>query len=135
MNKFFDKMGICVSGLCLVHCLIMPIILLSFPVVFSDFEHSDHDIHFLFGILVLISATLAVYPHCRKSGRKDILGLAVAGVLLILGGFTIGHEISETVEHGLTVIGSILLVIAHYKNIRIKHSTCEDKKAPCDSHH
>lgn len=135
MNKIFDKIGICVSSVCLVHCLLMPILLLSFPALSAQFDHTEHDVHLYFGILVFLSAAFAMFPHCKKSGRKDILLIASMGVFFVIAGFTIGHEVSEIVEHILTIIGSILLVTAHYKNIKIKHSKCEDKKAPCSSHH
>lgn len=135
INKFFDKLGICVSGLCLVHCLIMPFALLSFPVLSNYFHHLEENIHLIFGVLVLTSAIFAVYPHCRKSGRKDILILALMGSITVLTAFTLAHEISEVLESILTVTGSVMLIIAHFRNMKVKHTKCEDLAQPCSNHH
>lgn len=135
MINFFNKMGICISGLCIVHCLLMPFLLLAFPAFFSQLDHSEPNLHLIFGILVLTSAAVVIFPHCKKAGRKDIIAIVLTGVLFIITGFSIGHGISELAEQIFTIIGSLILIFGHYKNMKVKHSSCEDTKAPCPSHH
>ena len=38
----------------------------------------------------------------------------------------------EEIEHILTIVGSLLLLTAHVKNIRVRHGKCETK---CESTH
>jgi hypothetical protein len=124
MNKVLDRFGICVSGICLVHCILTPIIIILFPTLKAS--HVFHEsIHLIFGSTVIISVLLAVYPHCNKHGHKDIVGYAVAGTMTILFALFFGHDISPTAEHGLTILGSILLIVAHIKNMKVRHGRCE----------
>jgi hypothetical protein len=124
MNKILDKLGICVSGLCLIHCLITPFILVLFPSFkLAFFGHEAF--HQIFGVIVVSSVLMAVYPQCRKHGHKDIIGWAIAGVVFIMGGIFLGHDLGEGIEHGLTITGSVLLIVAHIKNIKVRHGKCE----------
>jgi len=133
MNKILDKIGICVSGLCLVHCLITPLVLVLFPsfkLAFSDHE----SFHEIFGVIVVSSVLMAVYPQCRKHGHKDIIAWAIIGVLFILSGIFLGHEFGEVIEHVLTITGSLFLIVAHIKNMKVRHGRCESKSS-CKSEH
>lgn len=131
-NKVWDKLGICASGLCLVHCLATPAILLFFPTFKLAFlEH--HLVHQILGVLVVSSVLMAVYPHCKKHGHKDIIAFAFAGVIFILTGIFFGHDLGEEIEHGLTIAGSVMLLTAHFKNIKVRHGKCETT-SNCESH-
>lgn len=133
VSRFWDKLGICASGLCLVHCLATPVILLLFPTLKLAFlEH--HLVHEIFAVFVVSSVLVAVYPQCRKHGHKDIIAFALGGVLFILGGIFFGHELGEELEHGLTIVGSILLLTAHVKNIKVRHGKCETIQCASSSH-
>ena len=133
MNKILDKIGICVSGLCLVHCLMTPLVLVLFPsfkIAFFDNEA----FHQIFALIVVSSVLMAVYPQCTKHGHKDIITWAISGVLLILTGIFLGHDFGEVIEHILTILGSIFLIIAHSKNMKVRHGRCESKSI-CKSEH
>lgn len=137
MNKIWDKIGICASGLCLVHCIATPIFLILFPSIkVAYFEHEAF--HQLFGVIVVSSVLIAVYPQCRKHGHKDIILWAISGVLFILAGIFLGHDFGEVYEHGLTIFGSILLILAHIKNMKVRHgkceTTCEDTSSSSHNH-
>lgn len=133
MNKILDKIGICVSGLCLVHCLLTPFVLVLFPSFKLAFF--NHELfHQIFGVIVVSSVLIAVYPQCRKHGHKDIIAWAIGGVALILAGIFLGHEFGEEIEHGLTILGSIFLITAHIKNMKVRHGKCETKST-CESGH
>ena len=129
--KFWDKLGICASGLCLIHFLATPIVLLIFPSL-KLFFLDHHTIHETLAVIVVSSVLVAVYPQCKKHGHKDIIAWAIAGVFFILLAVFFGHDFGEEAEHGFTILGSILLLIAHIKNIKVRHGKCESK---CDSTH
>jgi hypothetical protein len=137
LNKIWDKIGICASGLCLIHCLATPVLLVIFPAFkFAEDSHG-HDqghatFHEIFGIIVIASIMLAVFPNCRKHGHYDIMAIALAGMVLVLTGIFV-HEIPEIASQITTVIGSVLLITAHVKNMKVRHGKCQSEAA-CTGH-
>ena len=124
MNKVLDKFGICVSGLCLIHCILTSIVIILFPTLNATFF--DHEsFHEVFATMVVISVLLAVYPHCRRHGHKDIVIFDRIGTALIVMAIYIGHQMGIVFEHGMTILGSIFLIWAHIKNIKVRHGRCE----------
>ena len=124
-NQFWDKVGICASSICLVHCLITPFILLAYPAINMAYADNEY-FHFIMAIFVIGAALMAVLPHCKKHDHKDIIVLALSGSGLILFA-VLGHEIlGEVLEHILTIIGSIIMLTAHYKNIKVRHGKCPE---------
>jgi len=122
INKIWDKIGICASGLCLIHCLATPIMLLALP----GFEFSpgiDEHFHEIFAVVVVSSIMFAVYPNCRKHGHNDIILIALAGIILILIS-TFFHQLPIALSHTMTIAGSITLIIAHIKNMKVRHGKC-----------
>jgi len=130
INKIWDKIGLCASGLCLIHCLATPILLLLMP-GFQFSEGFDEHMHEIFAVIVVTSIMFAVYPHCRKHGHKDIIAYAFIGVALILVSVFF-QDIPLDLSHILTIIGSIFLIIAHVKNMKVRHGNCGT--CPTDGH-
>lgn len=131
-TRMWDKIGICASGLCLLHCLITPIVLILFPAGHLSF-FADELVHKAFGVLVTLSILAAVYPHCKKHGHKDILTLAIIGVIFILTPIFF-HDLNIHLSHISTVVGSIVLIMAHIKNMKVRHGKCEETQGSCSGH-
>ena len=111
-----DKLGICTSTVCALHCLITPFLIFLFPfagLAFLEWEG------FEIGILVLsffLAITSLVVSYFRK--HKNAMPMVLAGIGFIL--FTLGKVISlEAVEIMLSVIGGSFVAIAHYGNIKL----------------
>jgi hypothetical protein len=130
-TRVWDKIGICASGLCLVHCLATPILLLLFPATKITLLDS-HLFHEIFAVIVVSSIMLAVYPHCKKHGHTDIIGIALIGVVLVIISI-FSHDLPVFVSHGMTIVGSIFLITAHIKNMKVRHGKCASEKS-CSSH-
>lgn len=124
-SVIWDKIGICASSLCLIHCILTPIILVSFPFIYESWMHET--VHITCAIIVMVSVVMAILPHCRKHGHKDIIAFALTGLVFVLTGIFV-HENSEVLSIALTIFGSTLLVIAHIKNIKVRHGKCEHSK-------
>ncbi|MEE2671546.1 MAG: MerC domain-containing protein [Bdellovibrionota bacterium] len=121
-NELIDKLGICASTLCLVHCVLTGILIIGLPFINVDFLN-HHLIHDIFAAIVVVTVLIAVYPHCRRHGHKDIILIALMGVGFVLAG-AILHDIPEWASHTLTSFGSLFLITAHYRNIKVRHGTC-----------
>jgi hypothetical protein len=132
MTKVLDRFGICVSGICVVHCILTPFVIILFPAL--NTSHFFHEwFHLIFGTVVITSVLIAVYPHCNRHGHKDIVAFALLGSISILFALFFGHDISEYVEHGFTILGSILLITAHIKNMKVRHGKCSSAASECSS--
>jgi MerC mercury resistance protein len=120
MKKVWDQMGITISSVCLVHCIIVAFVPLFIPALAFNF-HSSWP-HLLTGALILITTPFAFIPGLKKHGVTWILMVALLGLLLVLSGIfaeNFGH--SELTSHSLSIIGSLFLVVAHLKNIQHSH--------------
>ncbi len=132
INKIWDKLGICTSTLCLFHCLATPILLLAFPATQFEFLN-DHMIHEIFAIVIVISLMLAIYPTCKEHGHIDIIVIATIGVAFILASVFLDDYITGMLHTTFTIFGSIFLITAHLKNMKVRHGRC-NVKTSCSGH-
>jgi hypothetical protein len=105
------------SILCLAHCLALPVLILVLPVAAGIFVGSDL-FHIVMLALVTPLALVAFWLGYRRHGdvRPMLIGgLGLAGLgLAVLPGF------SEQVETAVTTASSLVLVIAHVWNWRLR---------------
>lgn len=115
-TRVLDGSALGLSGLCLLHCLALPVFAALLP-AFGFWARTEW-VHVLF---VLVAAPLAALALLRPvHGRLApavLIGLGVMGVLLLgLGAFGPG-----TAHIPATVAGSVSLVCAHILNLS-RHS-------------
>ncbi len=112
MNINKDLMGIFFSGLCLVHCLIAPILLIlglySANLVFLENEW----IHYLLIAPMLIFAVWSMPCGLRIHHKSIPSFFAVIGIVV----FIIGLISAERFEEILTICASLMLIFAHLYN-------------------
>lgn len=121
MSKLLDRFGVCASSLCLIHCLLTPLVIFFVPGIKGLFTEGAH--HF-FAAIVVAPIALAVYPHCKRHQHKDIIALAFAGAGCVLAAIAFEAHMSLAWHYLLTTLGSICLIWAHLKNIRVRHGNC-----------
>ena len=138
MKRIADKIGLCASTICLIHCIATPVVLLLFPafnISLGEHEHGAHGlVHEIFAVVVVSSILIAIYPQCKRHGHNDIILYALLGVAFILGSIFFGHDLGEMYEVGLTMTGSLFLVLAHVKNMKVRHGVCTDDHSHESSH-
>lgn len=111
-NPSLDAAAISLSGLCLAHCLALPLLVVALPVL-GTIAQAEW-LHWSF-VALAVPVSLAAF---HRAGRRAVLAscMAVAGlVFLILGaaGWPQPH-----LEVPLTVAGSLILAAAHLLNWR-----------------
>jgi hypothetical protein len=112
-----DKAAVALSGLCLLHCLLLPVIITLLP--FLD-QFSDRHLHAEILIVVLPVSLIALTIGFRRHADKRVVGLGIAGLLLLLVGATLAHSLYGVVaDRMLTITGSVILALAHYRNSRL----------------
>ncbi len=104
-----DASAITLSGLCLLHCLALPLVAASLPVLGSLAENEW--LHRAFVLTALPITGFAIARSWDRPGRPVFTALALAGLVsLLLGAFVEPLHDHETV---LTVFGAMLLAVAH----------------------
>lgn len=122
-SAIWDRLGIGVSTVCAIHCLFFPVLIALMPVASVSSVSSDW-LHPLFVILI---APTVYFAAKRSHFARTVTSLLLAGFILILAGWLIGHYwLGFWAETVLTIGGSIVLITGHWRNYR-HHQTCENK--------
>ncbi len=116
MNKivgYADRFGMLASGLCLVHCLALPLLLIPL----FGLEHQGDAFHRAMVVLVTLPVLLALIPGYLAHRHWRVLALGGLGLTLFGSGVLVfGPRYGESVELVLAVAGGVLLFGAHFRN-------------------
>ncbi len=108
-QNWFDGTAICASGLCLLHCVIMPVAIALLPLAAAAAETTEM-VHVLALIFVV---PVSLYALGISGSRRLLLIGCLAIALLVLGA---AFEDTAYAGTGLTMAGSCLLIYCHYRN-------------------
>lgn len=138
-----DKMGMLLSFVCLVHCLLGPIVLIVVPGLSGSFGHELF--HWVMLLFVIPVAAFSFVKSYQSHKIKFPLQLGSLGILFLLIGVLapeyFGHDFlhshdthhdhganealnMDTFETAFSVLGGIFLAYAHYFNL--KQCQCKD---------
>jgi hypothetical protein len=114
-GRLLDLSALSVSGLCLAHCLLLPVAAALTPALFGWAE--SETVHLVF---VLIAAPLsAVALGAKVNGARAPWPMMILGALGVAGlGLGVIGWPTRSTETVVTVIGSLFLAAAHYGNWR-----------------
>ena len=109
-----DRLGIAASLLCSIHC-ILPSLLIPFGFLgwIGSFHHWGY--HAAFLSLAIVTAYYAFNKGYKRHHRKEVLFLAITGLLLFVTGMFLGGQM----EFVLAGSGGIVLALAHVWNSRL----------------
>jgi MerC mercury resistance protein len=123
-----DQIGIWTSTLCVIHCLLTPV-LLSLSAVSAHFLPSEERIHRTLAVAIATFGAIALVKGYRSHRSSRVLVLMVVGVTFIFGGAYWGNHLpSHGAEVFITLVGSGFMITAH----RTNHTFCRD--CSCSSH-
>jgi hypothetical protein len=117
-----DRISIVTSLICLLHCLLVPIVTLSFPFL-TTLDSYTNKTHLAFAIVVVSLGMIALFKGYKHHKKLLPLCVGIIGMsLVVLALFIEAHEEhihSYLTTHSyFTMTGSVLLVIAHFINMR-----------------
>lgn len=116
---FWDRIGISLSGLCMVHCMVMPVVLATAP-LWSMAETLHAWLHPLFLVALVPITAMALASTRGKPQAKRVRVLFGVGLFALVMASFFGHAAeSPFVETTLTLLGSGLLIAGHRRNERI----------------
>lgn len=121
MQKIIDNLGITISSVCAIHCLLLPAIFIIAPYSFL----ASHEFHEALIYFILPCAAVAFILGCRKHGDVKVAIMGTLGVML-LGSSLLFHEIFHAEEHSeelitvlITIAGSAILILSHLRNRKL----------------
>src|ERR1700760_1661740 len=111
-----DQIGVWTSTLCVVHCLLTPIVL-SLSAVSAHFLPSEERTHRTLAVAIAALGAFALIKGYRRHRSSRVLMLMVIGLAFIFGGAYWGNHLpSHAVEVVVTLVGSGFMIAAHRTN-------------------
>ena len=116
-RALFDKIAVGLSGLCLLHCLLLPFVVAVLPFL-GQFD--DDHLHAEMLIFVIPVSVVALAVGFRRHGRVRVILAGTAGLtILTLGAFIVHDLYGLFADRMMTVSGSMVLAYTHYQNFRL----------------
>lgn len=122
-KNLLDKIGIAITSLCAIHCLLLPLMLPVLPLLGASFVADE-----LFEDSIL-AVTMVLGAFALYSGYKRYHNRLYPFILLGLGGFIYWQKdiLGVEAEPFTVMAGATLVVIAHLVNIRLcrRNNNCQ----------
>lgn len=110
-----DRIGIALSGLCAVHCLVLPLAL-PFLGTLASFLHSEWT-HAILAALIVPTVVYTSWRGYKHHGKQEVVWLLSIGALAVLLAIAAGERgAGEHIEMAVTTLGSALLITGHWQN-------------------
>ena len=140
-----DRLAMLLSSLCVIHCLLTPILLISIPALAGVSILNDETFHQVLLFFVLPIGVFALslgYLHHKNKWVVfvGVFGLTLLSSPLLVEWIGLGHEVlGEYGEVTITVIASFIIVGAHLINYRLRSTVrvpvCEERETTQPQHY
>jgi MerC mercury resistance protein len=118
LSRYLDRIAIALSTICIVHCLVMPVLVAVLPIAAVAFG-SDGHFHALMLWLVVPTSVLGFSLGFRVHRMAGVVALGMTAVAVLALVALWGHDVWDpTVEVAVNVGASLLLASAHWRNFR-----------------
>jgi hypothetical protein len=125
---FMDIAGVFASGLCTVHCLVIPILVIAMPMFASHMMHDDY-VHVGLAGFVLTFCLMAYVPGYLKHHDKRLIWLGVCGITLVFFATFVARQWGEFVEASIITAGNVFIIMGHLLNRKLlAHLKCKHHK-------
>ena len=114
-SSLLDASAISLSGLCLAHCLALPLVAALSPLAATWAEAE-----WVHGVAIGLAAPLSGLALWRRGQSASVILMSMAGLSLMALG--VAHWPSHDIETPITVAGSLLLAGGHFLNWRRRHA-------------
>ena len=122
-----DKVAMAFSSVCAIHCFFSPAFVLLTSGLFS-ISLDNESVHYL---ILFAAIPISLYALISGFANHKTFYLLVAGIIglfiLVLAVALGASVLGELGEKTLTLVGSIMVVYAHFKN----HQICKELACSC----
>lgn len=116
-SAILDQAAVLLSGLCLLHCLLLPVLVTLLPFIG---QFGDEHLHAELLLVVVPLSAGALLLGYRRHRQVAVIGWGLAGIVLLVLGGTLAHSLYGLLaDRLLTVSGSLVLATTHYRNYRL----------------
>lgn len=124
-----DTAAVILSGICMLHCLALPVVLTIFP-IFNVALLDEQTFHLVMLVVILPVSLVALTIGCRQHKDRLTIVFGATGLSVLMFTAVFGHEaFGFTGERIITSIGGLILASAHIQNYRC----C--RRDDCDHEH
>ena len=141
---WLDKLAISMALLCAVHCLIVPVLIVSVPLISTTFFVHE-DFHLWMLIAVFPTTLASILMGCKKHRDKWVLAFCFIGLGFLLGAFfseqqgvahcasCAGTDVGSGLSHiaWINTLGGVFLILAHSRNFYLCRKLSCSKKSGC----
>ena len=113
-----DKIAISLSLLCAIHCLGLPLMLILLPSLTGTII-ADEAFHLWLVLAVIPISAYSLSMGCKQHQRYPIIIYGILGILFLIAAVISEDYLGEQWEIILTLIGTSIIALSHYKNYRI----------------
>ena len=126
-QEIFDKLAIGISVFCTLNCLFLPsLLVLSSGYLATQID--SEQIHALILIFALPLSMFALWQGYRNHKRLSFFLIGITGLIIMILAFFFGEIVfGKLGEQFFTLLGSVIVVYAHYKNF----TTCNALDCEC----
>lgn len=115
-QTLWDRLGIGLSGLCAIHCLLVPVIVSLIP-LWPAFEEFHEYTHLIFFLAIAPAVILSVK---NRKQLQAVSGYLFVGLAIIFAAWFFNDKLGDIGEAGVTLVGSMLLIRGHWINYKSK---------------
>ena len=110
MQKYFDLIGISLSGMCFIHCVLTPVLIMISPFL------AGHEFHENIIYLIIPTAVIALAVGCSRHRDLWVALIGISGIFILTLALIFHTQFGEMVGILITMLGSTLIISAHYRN-------------------
>lgn len=124
---FMDIAGVFASTLCMIHCLLLPIVVAVMPFVAKPLMQHDW-VHVGLAGFVLTFCLIAYIPGYLQHRDKRLIYVGVAGLTLVFFATFVARAWGEIIEAVIITAGNTVIIFGHMLNRkRLAHLKCKHK--------
>lgn len=113
-----DGVAVFLSGTCMVHCLVLPMLVTLFPIAQGSLLDEQY-FHLIMLVLILPTCLVALTIGCSKHKDLTTMTLGAIGLLTLTITAVFGHQLFGFLgERVATTFGGVILASAHIQNYR-----------------
>jgi len=133
-NARCDGVAVFLSGACMLHCLLLPILVTLFPIVQGSMLQ-EQDFHVIMLFLILPTSLFALTVGCRRHKDRLTITLGAMGLAVLAVTALFGHEwFGFLAERLVTTAGGLILASAHVRNYLLcRRVDCDHDAQPIES--
>jgi MerC mercury resistance protein len=123
LQRIADLFAVSCSGLCAIHCLATPGLLIFLPVLGASIFGGE-SFHAAILWFILPTSLVALTLGCWQHKDRYVLVLCLIGLSGLFTAAVFGAELlGESGEMILTVVSSLLLIAGHFRNFSLCRCT------------